>query len=74
MSKRSWSELAAVAPWETDEWLALANHASGGRPHLRVLLQDSGRCSGMQAEVDGILLDFSRQPVFLRGQLSPHTT
>ena len=64
MAKRAWSELASVAPWETEEWAALAAHASAGRPHLRDLLQDAGRCSVMQAEVDGILLDYSRQPVF----------
>src|SRR4051794_11470444 len=50
----------------TPAWHALEAHASSAavaQAHLRALLQDPARCSSLQAEFDGILLDYSRQRV-----------
>jgi len=49
-------------------WLALEAHAAsaaiaGPQAHLRSLLQDGARAQALQAEYDGILLDYSRQRV-----------
>lgn len=47
-------------------WHALESHAASpviAESHLRTLLQDAQRAASMQAEFDGILLDYSRQRV-----------
>jgi len=44
------------------QWKVLADHVASIRAtHLRDLMQDRARCAAMTAEVDGLLLDFSRQ-------------
>jgi hypothetical protein len=48
----------------TPAWSALSAHAASdavAKSHLAQLLQDAERCKAMQAEFDGILLDYSRQ-------------
>jgi glucose-6-phosphate isomerase len=47
---------------ESHAWKALTAHATQiGNTHLRDLLQDEARCAGLRWEVDGVLLDASRQ-------------
>ncbi len=47
---------------DTPAWKALAEHArSIPGTHLRELLQDEARCAALRWEVDGVLLDASRQ-------------
>ncbi len=47
---------------DTPAWKALTEHAKTiGGTHLRELMQDEARCAGMRWEVDGVLLDASRQ-------------
>ncbi|HAT11519.1 MAG TPA: glucose-6-phosphate isomerase, partial [Planctomycetes bacterium] len=47
---------------DTPAWKALSEHAQQIRgTHLRELLQDEARCAGLRWEVDGVLLDGSRQ-------------
>lgn len=52
----------------TPAWSALTAHAAsseiaGPQAHLASLLQDADRSRALQAEYDGILLDYSRQRV-----------
>jgi len=50
----------------TPQWQSLEEHAASpaiAASHLRSLLQDAERCASMQAEFDGILLDYSRQRI-----------
>lgn len=45
-------------------WLSLVDHAASSeiaQSHLSQLLQDGDRVKAMQAEYDGIILDYSRQ-------------
>ncbi|CAK9001008.1 Glucose-6-phosphate isomerase [Durusdinium trenchii] len=55
--------------WETAAWAALSDEAakiqSDKGPHLRDLLKDEARCGALQAEFDGILMDYARQKVTL---------
>ena len=47
---------------ESKAWKALQQHAIEIKEtHLRSLLTDEQRCAALQAEHDGVLLDFSRQ-------------
>jgi glucose-6-phosphate isomerase len=47
---------------DTPAWKALTEHAQQIQDtHLRDLLQDEARCAAMRWEVDGVLLDASRQ-------------
>ncbi|MBN8525068.1 MAG: glucose-6-phosphate isomerase [Planctomycetes bacterium] len=47
---------------DTPAWKALTEHAKQIQgTHLRDLLQDEGRCAALRWEVDGVLLDASRQ-------------
>jgi len=54
--------------WETEQWkqlTKLAEQIKSDGPHLRDLMQDEERCTGMTAEFDDILLDYSRQKMTL---------
>jgi hypothetical protein len=62
------SQMAAASPLisASPAWHALESHASSSaiaQAHLRALLQDPARSAALQAEFDGILLDYSRQRV-----------
>jgi glucose-6-phosphate isomerase len=49
---------------DTPAWKALTEHANqAAGSHLRDLLQDEARCAALRWEVDGVLLDASRQNV-----------
>lgn len=50
----------------TAQWQSLEEHAASpsiAAAHLRSMMQDAERCASMQAEFDGILLDYSRQRI-----------
>ena len=47
---------------DTPAWKALTEHAQQiAGTHLRELLKDEARCTALRWEVDGVLLDASRQ-------------
>ncbi|KAA8497745.1 Glucose-6-phosphate isomerase, cytosolic 1 [Porphyridium purpureum] len=53
--------MADPKPHELPLWRTLQAHAGQGRPHLKDMLSDVPRCINMFREVDGVVLDFSRQ-------------
>ena len=52
-------------------WSNLASHAEEMKSmHLKDLLSDASRCSGLTAEHDGIYLDYSRENVTAQTMVS----
>ena len=63
-AERPCSPMSSPAIWESAEWAALTAHAAALQGvHLRELLADASRSAACTAEVDGVLLDYSRQRV-----------